>query len=479
MLPEDVKKLNISLARFLSAFEDCFDHSASYKNFTSYIRGQVSDLPRKNVRQIAMKEDVPVRTLQGFLDEAKWDEQIIPDKIQSYVRRKHTGEENIGVLDCTYFSKQGDETACVARQWNGEKGKKGNCVVSVNLSFCSKQFHTLLDTSLYVPKEWIQDQDRRKRAGIPASISYRSTQKIAVDQVRRARSNQLPLDWISFDEEFGKSPTFLEELEQMNQSYVGEVPRTCSVWTNHPNVIDSAEEWPKRGRRPEFPTVDPDAPDALQLNKILDHPEVFHQSEWQPVHIKDTCKGPKVWEIKTASVYHKREGLPSEKRLLILARSPFTGEMKYFLAYNPGGADLSTLIRVAFSRFPIELCFREGKQEVGMGDFEVRKYPALKRHLLISMISHLFISDRTDRLNEFYPDLTKPQLKRAVDAMIQTAQMSPRRKEKRLEQVCEKIRYTQKRNKASYQAHEKKRKEELEEMGYEISKMLSCVRKDE
>lgn len=477
MIPEEVKKLNISLGRFLTTFQDCFRSISSYDNFQSYIRGQLSDIQRKNVKNIALRAEKPIRTLQGFLETGKWDHNRTRDHLQAYVRRKHSSEEQIGIVDGTYFAKDGTHTAGVKRQWNGTEGKIGNCVVAINLTYCSGSFFSPVDYSIYLPEKWIQNEQKRKQANIPDQREYRAKQEIAFEQIRRAKRNQLHFDWITYDEEFGKSPSFLEGLEQIDQPSIGEIPTTATGWLEKPEVICRKENWPKRGRDPHFPVLHPDAPEATGIEEIA--LEELDQKEWKKVHIKDTSRGPEIWEVKTAEFYHSRKGLPSVEQLLVVAKNPFTGEVKYFLAYNPQGADLSTLLRVAFTRSEVEKGFREGKQQVGLGDFEVRNFPPLKRHLLISLVSHLFISEQTDRLQEDYPALTKPQVRLAVDRMIETLKDPPRRREAKIRKACQRIRYTQKRNEASYRAHRKRRNQELKEKGYQLKEMLSCVQKQE
>lgn len=477
MIPEDVKKLNISLGRFLTVFKDCFRSISSYENFQSYVRGQLSDIKRKNVKNIAIDTDTTIRTLQGFLETAKWDHDRTRDHLQAYLRRKHSSEEQIGIVDGTYFSKDGLHTAGVKRQWNGTKGKIGNCVVAINLMYYSGSFFSPIDNSIYLPEEWIQNEQKRNQANIPDQREYRTKQEIALEQIQHAKRNHLHFDWITYDEEFGKSPTFLNGLEQINQPSIGELPSTATGWLEKPDVVYRKENWPRGGRDPHFPVVHPEAPDSIGIKEIAS--EELDQQEWRKVHIKDTSKGPKIWEVKTTEFYHSRKGLPSKKQLLVVARNPFTGEVKYFLAYNPRGADLSTLLRVAFTRSGVEKGFREGKQQIGLGDFEVQNFRPLKRHLLISLVSHLFISEQTDRLQEEYPALTKPQVKLAVDRMIDTLKDPPTRREEKIRRTCQRIRYTQKRNKASYRSHRKRRNEELKEKGYQVKEMLSCVQKQE
>jgi hypothetical protein len=110
-------------------------------------------------------------------------------------------------------------------------------------------------------------------------------------------------------------------------------------------------------------------------------------------HIKDTTKGAEVWEVKRAPIYLKRDGLPTFPHWLIVARNALNPkEIKYFVSNAPAGTPLEVLLHVAFSRYHMERCFEEEKEELGMDHFEVRNYTSLKRHLLLTAVSHLFLA---------------------------------------------------------------------------------------
>lgn len=119
----------------------------------------------------------------------------------------------------------------------------------------------------------------------------------------------------------------------------------------------------------------------------------FRKQPWVEFHIKDTTKGPEVWQVKAAPIYLKRDGLPTWAHCLIVARNVLDpAEVKYFLSNAPAGVPLEVLLHVAFQRFHVERCFEEEKDELGMDHFEVRNYTSLKRHLLLTAVSHLFLA---------------------------------------------------------------------------------------
>ena len=105
-----------------------------------------------------------------------------------------------------------------------------------------------------------------------------------------------------------------------------------------------------------------------------------------------------VWEARVVRFFPAAEGLPADPCWLIVARNVLDGEVKYFYSNAPEDTSAEVLLHVAFSRSSIERLFEESKGEVGLDHFEVRQYLALRRHLVLSMVSLLFLEEQTARL---------------------------------------------------------------------------------
>jgi SRSO17 transposase len=118
---------------------------------------------RKNVEAIALDQKVAPRTLQRFLESIVWDEQKLRDRCQQIVATEHAHPEAIGCIDESGTTKSGNETAGVKRQYNGNRGKVENCVNNVALAYSAPGFACLLDMQLYLPEEWANDPERRKK----------------------------------------------------------------------------------------------------------------------------------------------------------------------------------------------------------------------------------------------------------------------------------------------------------------------------
>ena len=116
--------------------------------------------------------------------------------------------------------------------------------------------------------------------------------------------------------------------------------------------------------------------------------------------VKDGEKGPMVWEVKHVRITVKDEtGLPGMRLHLVVARNVLDPtEIKFFLSNAPPETSVQTLLLVAFSRWHVERCFEDQKQEVGLDQWEGRRWLGLKRHLILTSVSYLFLARVREQL---------------------------------------------------------------------------------
>jgi SRSO17 transposase len=140
---ERIRQLEPRLAAYLERFGDCFARRDTKLHFPVYVRGQLSELPRKSVEPMALAASMPVRTLQEFLTFLKWDENRRRERVASIVAQEHADNESIGVIDETGWVKKGDQTPGVQRQYCGSVGKQENSIITVHLGYVAGDFHCL------------------------------------------------------------------------------------------------------------------------------------------------------------------------------------------------------------------------------------------------------------------------------------------------------------------------------------------------
>jgi SRSO17 transposase len=388
-----IRKLKPKLKKFLKRFDDCFPRKDTRGHLPTYVSGQLSDIPEKSVEPIALNAGVAPRTLQEFLSQHHWDHDRLRDQLQHIVRDEHAGPHSIGIFDETSDVKKGDKTPGVQRQWCGSVGKKENCLVTVHLGYARDGFHCLIDGELFLPESWSEDRPRCREAGIPDEMVYRPKWQIALELYDRAIKNGLHFDWMTFDEGYGSKPDFLRGLSARNQRFVGEVPRSFTGWLKPPRVITRPFHKNGCGRGRKVPRLASGSPPARRVEELLDQRD-FRDQCWQRWRVKDGEKGPMIWEVKHARFTPKDEdGMPGEPMHLIVARNVLDpNEVKFFVSNAPVETSVQTLLLVGFSRWRVERCFEDQKSEIGLDQYEGRRYQGLKRHLILSCVSYLFLT---------------------------------------------------------------------------------------
>ena len=380
MTVDQMESLGPALSEFLDEFADCFGRCEPRGKLAKYVRGQLSELPRKSAEPMALAAGITPRTLQEFLASDDWDQDRLRWHTQRLITRDHADEQSIGVIDESGHPKKGTRTACISRQYCGNTGKIDNCVMTVHLTYTSfdSQFRTLIDSDLYLPQAWHTDRERCRRAKIPDDVVYRPKSTIALEQLDRARANGVRFAWLTADEWYAQKPAFVSGLETRGERFVLEIPQNFAMWLHDPRDSGAA---------------------AKPVATLLRHSKTLLTQPWQAYHVKDTDKGPMVWEVKSVACWLPRgQGVVGPYWLIVARNVLNPNEQKFFLSNASAGVPLSVLVHIAFSRWSVERCLQDEKSELGLSHFETRGYPAIQRHLLITQVSHLFLARETQRL---------------------------------------------------------------------------------
>lgn len=323
---------------------------------------------------------------------------------------------------------------------------------------------------------------------MPDEIGFRTKPQIALEQIDRALSNGICVSAWTFDELYSRDGKFLDGLEQRRQVFVGEIPVDFHGWTRKPKVLEKGPETAGLGRPKGYPRL-AQGYHSSEVRTLAKYSPAFRKQAWQLYRIKDTDKGPEVWEVKWAVFWRKGEdGLPTRRHCLIVARNVLTGEVKYFLSNRvPGernpvtGQNISLrwLLRVAFGRWAIESCFREGKEELGLDHYEVRGWRCVHRHFYVTQLSHLFCARVRQEYDESPGDqidrISVEQVRSAMDVWLDVADLPPSARRKRFEKERDKQQYYQSRNRQARESHTKTRIKRLAALGIDVTRIKSCV----
>jgi SRSO17 transposase len=386
MNEEQLDALGSALEDFMQPYLFCCGYTQTFTHLRTYCRGLLSDLKRKTVEPIALASGCAVRTLQEFLKDHRWDYNAVRQLLQRRLAATLAALPaddlgSVGLIDETSALKSGTKTPGVQRQYLGCVGKIANGIVTVHLGVCRGRYKTLCDAELFLSQDWAVDSARRIAAGIPQDMIHRPKWQIALEEVDRALANAVHLDWLTFDEEYGKAPEFVCGMDQRSLAFVGEVPKSLSCLAATGSMQPAAAV---KGRAAE---------------EVVRHSPAFLRQRWQKVKLAQQTGGQQVWEVKAAQVWQVQEQRWSQRTYWLLwAKNVASGEEKYFLSNAAATAAVRTLVRVGFRRWNVEHAIRLAKSEIGLTHYEGRDYTALLRHQTLCLLMLTFVAEHTERL---------------------------------------------------------------------------------
>lgn len=365
----------------------------------AYLRGLLLDAEStKTSESIALKvhgDPSQVRMTQVFLGQSAWADEPLREELALWVDQEIGSQQGTLIVDESGFPKWGDKSVGVARQYCGATGKIDNCQVGVFLAYASTVGHTLLDERLYLPQEWASDAKRRQEAGVPEGVVFRTKPELALELVRCV-GPRVRHGWVTFDEGYGKDPGFLSGLEELDEHYIGEVPKNCRVWLQRPKVTE-----PKPGRtgRPRSRArVAARQPKPQTVEEIA---ATLPASAWKRLRFREGSKGTQQAHFARVRVVAERDDLPGPDLWLVIERScdqaPY---IKYYLSNAAPDCPLLEMAQAGHNRWPVEDCFLRGKQEVGLDDYEVRGWRGWHHHMTLSMMALWFLVLQKRRLGE-------------------------------------------------------------------------------
>ena len=258
--------------------------------------------------------------------------------------------------------------------------------------------------------------------------------------------------WVTCDEAFGRDTAFLAQVAGLGLWYFAEVPHDTQVWRQRPATAVPA--WVGRGRKPTRARV---VEGTLAAQTVVAVAKGLPAERRSRQTIKEGSKGPLVADYAAVRVIAMREGLPGLEVWLVLRRNAQTGELKTYVSNAPADTPLATLVRLSGMRWPIETCFDDGKQYLGMGDDEVRSWRGWHHHMTLCILAHGFLVRVRLRLKKA-PGLTLHQVQFLLIGMLPTRTFDA-------QWVLDVVVYWQQRNHAAYVSHRKRRSALLSQWG--------------
>ncbi len=301
---------------------------------------------------------------------AQWDADAVRDDLQAYVREYLADPAAILVLDETGFLKKGRKSAGVKRQYSGTTGQIENCQVGVFVTYSTRHGHVLVDRALYLPHEWAEDAERRQEAGIPAFVEFATKPHLAQQMLARIQAAHLPFAWVTGDSVYGADSALRGWLETQEQAYVLGIASNDGV------------DLPWQGTAYHVQAR------AILLERV---------STWQRLSAGDGAKGPRWFEWVLVGL--AKPPLSGWDRWLLVRRSiSDPTRLTYYVVFAPCGTLLETMVAVAGRRWTVEESFEQGKGEVGLDQYEVRRWVGWYRHITLAMLALAYVAVVRSRL---------------------------------------------------------------------------------
>ena len=392
LLVQDIEHLVEELCAYHAIYSPLLQRREQRDAAHTYLQGLLAPLPRKSIEPMVLAVEgvapTAVRAMQSFISEGMWKDERLLHQHWHEVEKDLGAAEGVLMVDGSDVPKQGVHSVGVKRQYCGELGKRANCQAGVCVGYGTSQGYTLLDRRLYVPAEWLTDDayaERRRQCGLPAETAFKTKPALAQEMLTAVvKSQALRCRWVVADEAFGNNPGFLDGVAELGLWYCAEVPHSTRVWEERP----ATHRPPPRGRRPQRERLVAGAPAAQRVLKMA---TALPAAAWTRQTIKEGSQGPMVAEFAAVRVVAVRDTLPGPDVWLVLRRHVETGELKIYLCNAPGDTAVEALVRMSGMRWPIETCFEDGKQLLGMGDYAVRSWTGWHHHMTLVILAHFFV----------------------------------------------------------------------------------------
>jgi SRSO17 transposase len=340
-----------------------FARSEPRERAITYLKGLMSDVPRKNGWQLAEQAgEATPDGMERLLSTAVWDVAGVRDELQGWVVERLGDAEGVLVLDETGFLKKGTKSVGVKRQYSGTAGRVENCQVGVLLGYASANGYTLLDREVYLPQEWAAGAERRREAHIPEEVTFATKPALGRRMLERAVAAGVPFRWVTGDTVYGSDRNLRLWLEAQGYWFVLGVKENEPLWQGFVQVRAKAL----------LAQVPPEA--------------------WQCLSCGPGAKGERVYDWALVNLPRFQQS-PDVLHAVLFRRSlSDPTEIDYSVVFAPADVTLQTLVTVAGQRWTIEECIELAKNEVGLDHYEVRHWTGWYRHVTLAMLALAFLT---------------------------------------------------------------------------------------
>jgi SRSO17 transposase len=381
-------------------------------------------------------ENSEYRAYQHFISNSKWDykglqKQIAQDTSKLMGKQKEANHLPVGyIVDESAHLKKGKKSAGVGRQYAGVIGKVDNCQVGVYASLVNGCSASIINERLFLPESWTNDSARCEEAKIPeVSRTYKTKPELALEMIKQDIARGINFDWIGGDGLYGHNTKLCDGLDGLGLFFVMDVHKDETVFLQEPSFsIPVAKAG--AGRKPTKlkASFDPVRLDKLQENIPGD--------EWKLEDIRDTVKGKlQLWVYKREVWTWDGESSKAKKRVLIITK---TTDSKPKVKYSFSNGDIEAHSHGGYAyfvaqRYWVERSFDNAKNELGMSDYQIRKWQSWHTHHAIIMLASLLITTKMIECKEEIPLLSFKDARILIVTQICTTQIEMEQKIKQMQ----------------------------------------------
>lgn len=458
MTRDEVRAAARRVTQWHDRFAPLFGRREAQEHSRIYVKGLMSDRPRKSVEPIALQfarrpdgaaaTQNEVVALQSFITESPWEVSKVFAEVQAVFAEElmPTSAQwdigTVGVIDESGFVKAGTESVGVGQQWCGRLGKTANCQVGVFLTGVTPGGTALLDAQLFLTEEWAADKARRKKTHVPPDVKFQTKPQIAAEMIRRALANgKVHFDWITADELYGSNGEFLDALEAMHLRYVVEVRKNTVVWTVDPATLPGAFPGPKRRRKMGSYKY-------AEVKSVEEVAAGLPAEAWHFLLLREGSKGPLVYEFAAVRVWAMRHYKPGPPIWLLLRRTTEKTDLKYYVSNADAGTPWTQIGLAGSTRWRVEENLEDGKMHLGMADYEGRSWSSWHHHMAMVALAHLYVTLTKRDMQKNDPELTLDMAVR----LLRTAFAKPTLSE---QEAIDLVDYYRRRNRVARDSHRK------------------------
>jgi hypothetical protein len=164
------------------------------------------------------------------------------------------------------------------------------------------------------------------------------------------------------------------------------IPADTRCWLQRPQTTERTY-WYKGEVRAKRVVVAP----AAEAGTVAALAARLPASAWYRHQAAEGTKGPLIYAFAHQRVTLCKDRLPERTVWLVIKRCEGAEpSYSYYISNAPASTPLRTFVWLSGLRWTIEQCFEEGKTELGMAHYEVRKYTGWHHHMLTTMLAHFF-----------------------------------------------------------------------------------------